>query len=137
VGIAGKVQANERDKLKLANAGKFGLYLFVRPRKSIFLSFAYNSSVQFRFYQQFRLFYLHTVGNSVVSSAIWKKHDCQNCACPKDKCMYVFPNCTRNHILLLRPKICGFPVSRPYLAFGRRNPDPKLFYWIMLVSVST
>jgi hypothetical protein len=21
-----------------------------------------------------------------------------------------------------------FPVSRPYLAFGRRNPDPKLFY---------
>jgi hypothetical protein len=28
-------------------------------------------------------------------------------------------------------------VSRPYLAFGRRNPDPKLFYWIMLVSVST
>jgi hypothetical protein len=43
------------------------------------------------------------------------------------------------HVLLaLRPKkICGFPVSRPYLAFGRRNPDPKLFYWIMLVSVST
>jgi hypothetical protein len=34
-------------------------------------------------------------------------------------------------------KICGFPVSRPYLAFGRRNPDPKLFYWIMLISVST
>jgi hypothetical protein len=28
-------------------------------------------------------------------------------------------------------------LSRPYLAFGRRNPDPKLFYWIMLVSVST
>ena len=26
-------------------------------------------------------------------------------------------------------------VSRPYLAFGRRNP--KLFYWITLVSVST
>jgi hypothetical protein len=41
--------------------------------------------------------------------------------------------------VLFRPKkkICGFPVSRPYLAFGRRNPDPKLFYWIMLVSVST
>ena len=38
----------------------------------------------------------------------------------------------------MRPKkICGFPVSQPYLAFGRRNPDPKLFYWIMLVSVST
>jgi hypothetical protein len=38
----------------------------------------------------------------------------------------------------LRPKkICGFPVSRPYLAFGRQNPDPKLFYWITLVSVST
>ena len=34
-------------------------------------------------------------------------------------------------------KQCGFPVSRPYLAFGRRNPDPKLFYWIILVSVST
>ena len=31
-----------------------------------------------------------------------------------------------------KKKICGFPVSRPYLAFGRRNPDPKLFYWIML-----
>jgi hypothetical protein len=36
-----------------------------------------------------------------------------------------------------KKKICGFPVSRPYLAFGRQNPDPKLFYWIMLVSVST
>jgi hypothetical protein len=36
-----------------------------------------------------------------------------------------------------KKKICGFPVSRPYLAFGRRNPDPKLFYWIMRVSVST
>jgi hypothetical protein len=36
-----------------------------------------------------------------------------------------------------KKKICVFPVSRPYLAFGRRNPDPKLFYWIMLVSVST
>jgi hypothetical protein len=36
-----------------------------------------------------------------------------------------------------KKKICGFPVSRPYLAFGRRNPDPKLFYGIMLVSVST
>jgi hypothetical protein len=34
-------------------------------------------------------------------------------------------------------KICGFPVSRPYLAFGRRNPDTKLFYSIMFVSVST
>jgi hypothetical protein len=31
-----------------------------------------------------------------------------------------------------KKKICGFPVSRPYLAFGRRNPDPKLFYLIML-----
>jgi hypothetical protein len=38
---------------------------------------------------------------------------------------------------LAKKKICGFPVSRPYLAFGRRNPVPKLFYWIMLVSVST
>ena len=29
---------------------------------------------------------------------------------------------------IVRPKKkCGFPVSRPYLAFGRRNPDPKLF----------
>ena len=36
-----------------------------------------------------------------------------------------------------KKKICGFPVSRPYLAFGRRNPNPKLFYWIMPVSVST
>jgi hypothetical protein len=36
-----------------------------------------------------------------------------------------------------KKKICGFPFSRPYLAFGRRNPDPKRFYWIMLVSVST
>jgi hypothetical protein len=36
-----------------------------------------------------------------------------------------------NLYTLVRPKakkkICGFPVSRPYLAFGRRNPDPKLF----------
>jgi hypothetical protein len=31
--------------------------------------------------------------------------------------------------LVIGPKkiICGFPVSRPYLAFGRQNPDPKLF----------
>jgi hypothetical protein len=36
--------------------------------------------------------------------------------------------------LIGQKKICGFPVSRPYLAFGRRNPDPKLFYWIMLVN---
>jgi hypothetical protein len=36
-----------------------------------------------------------------------------------------------------KKKICGFPVSQPYLAFGRRNPNPKLFDWIMLVSVST
>lgn len=28
-------------------------------------------------------------------------------------------------------------VSGPYLAFGRRNPDPKLFSWMMLVGVST
>jgi hypothetical protein len=40
-------------------------------------------------------------------------------------------------LTLGQKNICGFPVSRPYLAFGRRNPDPKLFYWIMLVSVST
>ena len=26
-----------------------------------------------------------------------------------------------------KKKICEFPVSRPYLAIGRRNPDPKLF----------
>jgi hypothetical protein len=39
--------------------------------------------------------------------------------------------------VLGQKKKCGFPFSRPYLAFGRRNPDPKLFYWIMLVSVST
>ena len=35
-GIAGKVQANERDKLKFANGGKFELYPDVEPRKSIF-----------------------------------------------------------------------------------------------------
>jgi hypothetical protein len=53
--------------------------------------------------------------------------------CPQTKYMY------RKHETLYWAKknICGFPVSRPYLAFGRRNPDPKLFYWIMLVSVST
>jgi hypothetical protein len=46
---------------------------------------------------------------------------------------------SQNYFVLAlgKKKICGFPVSRPYLAFGRRNPDPKLFYWIMLVSVST
>ena len=43
----------------------------------------------------------------------------------------------RTAIWLGPKKKCGFPVSRPYLAFGRRNPDPKLFYWIVLVSVST
>ena len=41
------------------------------------------------------------------------------------------------YFIKAKKKLCGFPVSRPYLAFGRRNPDPKLFYWIMLVSVST
>jgi hypothetical protein len=46
--------------------------------------------------------------------------------------------CDHRKPYFIRPKkICGFPVSRPYLAFGRRNPDSKLFYWIMLVSVST
>jgi hypothetical protein len=43
----------------------------------------------------------------------------------------------KSNFLLRSKKICGFPVSRSYLAFGRRNPDPKLFYWIMRVSVST
>ena len=54
---------------------------------------------------------------------------------------YGFPKHEEKHKVLFnslgQKKICGFPVSRPYLAFGRRNPDPKLFYWIMLVSVST
>jgi hypothetical protein len=31
--------------------------------------------------------------------------------------------------------VSGFPTLPR--AFGRQNPDPKLFYWIMLVSVST
>jgi hypothetical protein len=39
MGIAGKVQANERDKLKLANGGKFELCLDAKPRKSIFYTF--------------------------------------------------------------------------------------------------
>jgi hypothetical protein len=37
VGISGKVEANERDKLMLANGGKFELYPDVKPRKSTFL----------------------------------------------------------------------------------------------------
>jgi hypothetical protein len=42
-GIAGKVLANKRDKLKLANGGKFELYPNVKTRKSIF-HFLLNSS---------------------------------------------------------------------------------------------
>jgi hypothetical protein len=42
---------------------------------------------------------------------------------------------TRNVEILLRPKkiygVSGFPTL-PGLAFGCRNPNPKLFYWIML-----
>jgi hypothetical protein len=45
--------------------------------------------------------------------------------------------CDHRNFDRAKKKIYGFPVFRPYLAFGRRNPDPKLFYWIMLVSVST
>jgi hypothetical protein len=31
------------------------------------------------------------------------------------------------NMFCIRPKkICGFPVSRPYLAFGRRNPDHRV-----------
>jgi hypothetical protein len=44
VGIAGNVQANERDKLKIANGGKFESYPDVKPRKYLFhLNFGYNS----------------------------------------------------------------------------------------------
>ncbi len=55
------------------------------------------------------------IGNSMVSSAIWKKHatseffkDDQNCTSPKDEYnlkslknsrVYVFSNCTRNHTI--------------------------------------
>ena len=42
-------------------------------------------------------------------------------------------NISREKVQRMRKakKTSGFPVSRPYLAFGRRNPDPKLFYWIV------
>jgi hypothetical protein len=30
-----------------------------------------------------------------------------------------------NYNSIRKKKICGFPVSWPYLAFGRQNPDPK------------
>jgi hypothetical protein len=46
VRIVGKFQANERDKLKLANSGKFELYADVKPRNYYFLFFGYNSSIQ-------------------------------------------------------------------------------------------
>jgi hypothetical protein len=54
VGIAGKFQANERDKLKFANGGKFEfMYPEVKPIKKIYFSpFGYNSSIQSWFYQQ-------------------------------------------------------------------------------------
>ena len=59
------------------------------------------------------------IGNSVVSSAIWKKKHArtseffkgdQNCTSPKDECnlkslknsrVYVFSNCTRNHTIIV------------------------------------
>jgi hypothetical protein len=44
VGIAGNVQANERDKFKLANGGKFELYPDVKPRKFIFYLLATNQA---------------------------------------------------------------------------------------------
>jgi hypothetical protein len=44
VGIAGNVQANERDKFKLANGGKFELHPDVKPRKSIFYLLATNQA---------------------------------------------------------------------------------------------
>jgi hypothetical protein len=39
VGIAGKVQANERDKFKLLVQGKLELYPDVKPRKSVSFTF--------------------------------------------------------------------------------------------------
>ena len=49
------------------------------------------------------------IGNSMVSSAIWKKtctseffKDDRNCTSPKDEKnsqVYVFPNCTRKHTI--------------------------------------
>jgi hypothetical protein len=51
VGIVGKFQANERDKLKLANSGKFELYPDVKPINYYFLFFGYNSSIQSWCYQ--------------------------------------------------------------------------------------
>ena len=50
-GIVGKFQANERDKLKLANSGKFELYPDVKPINYYFLFFGYNSSIQSWCYQ--------------------------------------------------------------------------------------
>jgi hypothetical protein len=39
------------------------------------------------------------------------------------------------YLILPRPKKFGFPVSRPNPAFGRRNPNPKHFCWIMLIEI--
>jgi hypothetical protein len=50
-GIVGKCQADEKDKLKLANSGKFELYPDVKPRNYYFLFFDYNSSIQSWCYQ--------------------------------------------------------------------------------------
>ncbi len=59
--------------------------------------------------------FMQFIGNSMVSSAIWKKtctseffKDDRNCTSPKDECnlkslknsrVYVFPNCTRKHTI--------------------------------------
>jgi hypothetical protein len=77
-GIAGKVQANERNKLKLANKGKFELYPDVKPRKAIFyliLQFKYSPS---RFCQLFQEFPLYTCivenDKNLDVPKPWKKH---------------------------------------------------------------
>jgi hypothetical protein len=58
VGIVGKCQANARDKMKLANGGTFELFPDVKPRKSIFSPFRYNSGIhdQSLFYQLYIYF---------------------------------------------------------------------------------
>jgi hypothetical protein len=55
VGVAGGVQANERDKLKLATVMRENLsytQFELKPRKSIFPPFGNNSSIESWFYQQ-------------------------------------------------------------------------------------
>ena len=90
----------------------FGYHFFKRLRYSSFIFRILKLVSRFRIKKRKTI----CIGNSMVSSAIWKKtctseffkDDDQNCTSPKDECnlkslknsrVYVFSNCTRNHTI--------------------------------------